>query len=115
MTTEDMTIHRENWGRFFDMVSRMTKGQWMQLEIMGNDIGDQIAREWTQLNGLSYDQPNDVVFIHFENLEHEIHAPKEVIALQNGATKAILVKDQEGQTHLMHLRVPILIEAHRPQ
>ncbi len=74
-TTE---IAREDWGEFFDRVSRSLRGKQIDIEVDGLDIGTQIEASKLSLNGLSYDHKDDVFVITTEVIEHLIHEPQQI-------------------------------------
>ena len=102
--SEFLPIQKTHWKQFLDHISKLAKGSWVQLEIAGSQLGDQVEKGWTHLNGFSYDQSSGIVYLHTDDLEHAIPSPQEVLALLNGGTKAIVVKDLEGSIQTIRFR-----------
>jgi hypothetical protein len=102
--TEYQTIGKKHWGSYFDLVSKMARGKWMQLEVVGKDLGDQIPKDWILFEGVSYDPSKDVLYIHTQALEHAVSHPRDVIVFENGALKSINIKDAEGGIQIIHFR-----------
>ena len=105
------TIARDNWGAFFDMLSRMARGRWMQLEIVSQEFGDQIEEDWNLFDGVSYDEPNDTVWVHSTDIGHEIPFPEEVIVQEQGLTRTLIVRDRDT-VQIIHFRDPVLLNGH---
>jgi len=105
-------IKKEQWKEFFEFTSKMMRGQQFELEVAGMDIGDQIGEEWSNLEGLSYDPRNNILFIHTEKDDHPISDPVEVVASGEGTTtQSIAIKEANGNVQIVRFREPIKIDA----
>lgn len=86
------------------------EGLHVELEVAGLDIGDQIEKEWTLLEGLSYDPKEDGIHIYTSPLDHFIPAPTEIIASEDGPmVSSILVKDDDGHFQIIKFRLPLML------
>lgn len=103
------TIQKEHWGHYFDIVSKLSQGHHMLLEVVGQEIGDQIEEDWALSEGFSYDQEDDAIHVYTEDLEHLISRPQEVIAQEDNRLKSISIKSKDGVLQIIHFREPILI------
>jgi hypothetical protein len=106
---EFQNIKKKHWGPFFDLISEMAKGNWVQLEVVGQEIGVQIERQWVLFEGASYDPTADTVFFHARAHEHAINHPKDVINHENGSFRSITIRDEDGQIQIIHFRDPVLL------
>lgn len=106
-------IEKERWQVFIDELSRALQGNYVEIEVAGPIIGDQIEESWVPLSGLSYDPKEDVVFVHTEQFERAVHNPKEVVALQGDGMRvhSLVIKDAQGNVNTIKFRAPVLIEA----
>lgn len=104
------SIGKEKWESYFNSLSKAARGREMQIEMIGLDIGDQIAEDWTPFEGLSYDQKHDTVQVHTQALDHAIASPEEVVAEENGALKSISIKSAGGALQIIHFRDPIVLD-----
>ena len=110
MTTR--TIPREHWQRYLDDVSQHLRGQQVQIEIAGLDIGDQIAADWIPLNGLTYDPRSDLVEVQTASLDHMIREPQDMLAEEGARGLEVLcVIDGDGRKQLIKLRAPLALPA----
>lgn len=105
-------INKSSWEPYFNLISKLAIGRWVQLEVIGEDVGDQIEKDWVQFDGVSYDPPRDTLFLHTRTLEHEIVEPREIISQRDGTTNAIIVKDRDGKVEIIHFRDPLLLEGY---
>jgi len=104
-------IDKNSWKEFFEFASKNAKGQQIELEIIGMDIGDQIEEEWVNLVGMSYDPNEEILFVHTATDDHPILKPQEVVSSVDGSvTHSIAVKDSNGVVQIIKFRTPLRIE-----
>ena len=97
---------------FFDKVTRAAKGKFVQIEVLGEEIGDQLEEEWTKLDGLSYDPNDDTIYVHTAPMDHAIHFPVEVVTIEEDLSiKYICVADKEGLIQIIHFQEPLRLQA----
>jgi hypothetical protein len=105
-------INKKEWKNYFDQTSKHLLGHQVELEIVGLDIGDQIEEEWINLEGLSYDPKENILFVHTAETDHPILTPMEVIASEEGSLiRSIVVRDSNGNLQIMKFRKPFQIES----
>jgi hypothetical protein len=105
-------LEKENWRRFFDLISRTIQGQFVELEIAGPDFGDQVETDWALVEGLSYDEKSDILSILTSDVDHTISSPLEIVVMESGALlKMIGIKDEARHVQVVKFRAPLLLEA----
>lgn len=67
------TIDKAEYKKYFDNISRLIKGQQVELEVTGLDIGNQIETEWVTLEGFSYDPKDEILVVHTPNLNRMVN------------------------------------------
>lgn len=103
-------IQKSEWRRYFDFISRMAQGRYIEVEVAGPDIGDQITQEWSYLEGLSYEPRDDELHVHTRTIGQVILGPQIVVTSEDGiAINAITAKDRHGNIQIIHFRTPLLL------
>lgn len=104
-------IDKTEYKKYFDNISRLIKGQQVELEVTGLDIGNQIETEWVALEGFSYDPKDEVLVVHTPTLDHAVHRPIQIIAAEEGSElSSLFIKDTDEHTHIVQFRRPLLLE-----
>lgn len=112
MASEAQEISRDGWRAYFDEFSRTIGTAEVTIEVAGADVGDQIAAERLVLEGITYDDKDDILVVGLdmpgnvrEDYEHIVNSPQQiyVATLDDGAT-AFDVKDDENRQHLISVR-----------
>jgi len=105
-------LKRNQWQRYFDLVSRELGGQHAEIETAGLRLGAQINQEWAPLNGLTYDPKNDVFEVETENLDHLIPRPQDIFVEDAGTVlRSVEVIDADGNHQIVKLREPLALPA----
>jgi len=61
-------IEKPGWQPLFDAISKIMDGKFVEIEVMGLDLGDQFEVEWLPdvewlpINGITYDPKDDVPY-----------------------------------------------------
>jgi hypothetical protein len=91
------------WQEYFDRASRRLAGGRAEIEVLGEDLGDQIQADMDLL-GLSYDPHDRALTIAGEALDHRISDPQEIYVEEDvGELQSLEVIDQEGHEQLIKL------------
>lgn len=103
-------VEKDEWKPYFDFISKLIQGHYIELEVSGPEIGDQIVQEWTFLDGLSYDPKDDELHIHTRTLGQVILGPKVIVTSDDGvAINSITAKDLNGNVQIIHFRAPLML------
>jgi len=78
-----LKLPNDKWAEFFDGMTSVMSGKFVEVEVSGLDVGDQIESDWLPLNGISYEPGEDTLYVYTEppagvDMEHSIAHPKEV-------------------------------------
>lgn len=105
-------IDRKQWKTYFDTITRLIGGDRVEVEVAGLDIGDQIEEDWAPLDGITYDERTNTLFVHTPGLDHAIQDPRDIIASENGTiVRSIAVKDGDGHVQALNFREPLKLPA----
>jgi hypothetical protein len=108
------SIDKSEWEVFCATVSQVLEGSQAELQVVSVDIGGQTEKEWAPLVGISYDPEDDVIDIAFEEVDHIVSQPQELLAdIDNASINALQITDADGRRHLVKLRdAPMLPRPH---
>ena len=107
-------IERSDWVPFISSVSKLVHGQLAEVEIIGLDIGDQIEKDWTTIDGISYDDLEDVLYVHRQPFNYEIRNPEKMFSAEEGLVmKMLTIQDNQDHLQIIHFREPLRLEAAR--
>ena len=113
-------IPRNEWQEFFDIFSRQHEGWLVTLEILGSEIGAQVAERGLAFEGI-VDEGDEVqgheILIMFgtrpdDHITHSISTPTTVSLEQTdeGADAALAITSADGVMALLRFRSPMLPE-----
>ncbi len=99
-------IEKQDLKHFFDNLSRVLPAETVEVEVVGLDIGDQIAANNVFLNGITYDDAHDEIVLDLSDVaEHRIDGPREVWVDQDDTgLKSIEVQCKEGHRHIIKFK-----------
>jgi hypothetical protein len=103
-------IEKPDWQPFFDRVSDALGARSADMDIVGPQVGSQVAARHVALLGLSYDSRSDAVAVIGEDLEHNISHPREINVDQElDSVRSLEVVDAAGDHHILKLTDPLLL------
>lgn len=104
-------INKVEYKKYFDDISKSIKGQQVELEVTGLDLGNQIESEWVSFEGFSYDPKEEILVVHTPTLDHAIHHPVKIVAVEedSSALSSISISDTEDHTHIVQFRKPLML------
>jgi len=107
-----LSLPRSQWQSYFDRVSKALLGKRAEIEVASLELGDQIAAEWLQMIGITYDSRDDLLDVALEGTDHLIQHPKE-ITVEEGADglASVAVIDQDGARQIIRLKDPLTLPA----
>lgn len=106
-TTE---LDKAIWKPYFDRVSKLMDGKYVEIEVAALSLGSQLAAEWLPLFGVSYDERDDLIAVMAESLDHMIRKPQDVFVETDGVNLlSMKVVDGEGRTQIVKFKTPLLL------
>jgi len=100
-------LDKGSWLPFFNDVSKSHPTAEVEVEVMGEDVGDQYSVEWVSWRGATYDDKSDVLEVFTDTLAHRIPSPREIYVDDSAAALAsVQVLDGDGNTQIIRLREP---------
>ncbi len=109
--TTTRRLFRDEWQPYFDDFTkrflRDEREQTVQLELLSQSLGDQIAVRDTALRGISWDPKDMVLEVVLEDeLDHLVLHPKQVSVIEedDGFVKTIDVERDDGAHEIIELR-----------
>jgi hypothetical protein len=111
-----LQLANAEWGSFFERMTHVMRGKFVEVEVAGLDVGDQIEAEWLPLNGIAYESGDDALYVYTERdqggVDHAIQHPREVfVELGDAGLNQVVVIDAEGHKQFVHLRAPLALPA----
>jgi hypothetical protein len=103
-------IEKSHWQKYFDKFShdylKDDQPEYIEIQVMSDDIGVQPEAEWSVLTGITYDPKNDILEIQYENMEHIISHPKEIYVNEeeDGWLTGMLVIQEDGERNVIDIR-----------
>ena len=107
-------LERSEWRGFCIRASRGFIGKQVQIEVASLQIGFQLEAHRLPLLGMSYDPKSDVLELLVGELDHLVHAPRELYVDEGffGAVSLQIV-DAEGVQQIVTFRDPLMLPAPR--
>ena len=116
MAITSQEIPREAWRRYFEELTDVLGTVEGTVEVIGRDVGDQIADERQVLTDITYDDRDDALIVGLEapdsdvdRVEHVIEHPQRVLVATGEPPPLELTFDvEDGEQHqwLIHLERP---------
>jgi hypothetical protein len=121
MPTTTQEIARETWRQYFDELSKTLGTVAATVEIVGPDIGAQVAADRLVLTGMTYDDRDDVLVVGLdapggppEDLERMIERPQKILVATGDpppVEMTIDVQDAEGHQTIIRIERPPALPA----
>jgi hypothetical protein len=116
MTITSQEISRDAWRRYFEALTDVLGTVEGTVEVIGRDVGDQIADERQVLTDITYDDRDDRLIVGLEapdsggeRIEHTIEHPQRVMVATGEPPPLEMTFDvEDGEHHqwLIHLERP---------
>jgi hypothetical protein len=116
MTITSRAIPRERWRPYFEELTDPPGTVEGTVEVIGRDVGDQIANERQVLTDITYDDRDDALIVGLEapdadvwRVEHVIEHPQRVLVATGEPPPLEVTFDvEDGEQHqwLIHLERP---------
>lgn len=100
-----MDVARDHWAGFFDRLSNDHLGDQVEIEVLGDQIGDQIEVTRQPFEALTYDTRNDTVIVSAADpaIRHMVLHPTEIDVDSTQPTETVVRVVAPDQTTLVHL------------
>lgn len=103
-------LDKSTWASALDVMSQIAVGKRAEIEIASAQLGTHIEAQWLPLLGITYDAKNDVVAVALDDLDHVVHAPREMYVDDNTLWLSSLeIIDNDGVEHIIKLRDPLML------
>jgi hypothetical protein len=106
-STPTEQLPRETWTRYFDELSKHLGTVEATVEVVGRDIGDQLAAERLVLTGITFDHKDDVLVIGLdapggdpEEYEHMVEHPRSIAVTPGGTAAELAIAAEDGEGHM---------------
>jgi hypothetical protein len=114
-TTKTRKLGADEWGRYFDRLSKSLKVQTVSILVEGLDLGVQPETERVALTGIIYDRADDAIEIAMDGLAHRIFGPASVFVQEDagGALVSLKVTDEDGREQIIELESALALPSRR--
>ena len=98
-------LEKDDWFGYFETLSKSRPEAEVEIEVMGEDIGDQYSVEWVPWRGVTYDFKEGHLEVFTDTLAHRIPNPQEIwVDETEDQPLAIQVLDSDGHKQIIQLR-----------
>ena len=103
-------ISKKQWQKYFDTFSikylKDEQPEYIEIQVMSQEMGVQKETTWTPLKGISYDPKSDILAIQVDKMEHMISHPKEIYVNEekNGWVTGMMVIQKGGERNIIDIR-----------
>ncbi len=105
-------LERSEWRGFCIRATRSFLGKHVRIEVGSLQIGFQLEAHRLPLLGISYDAKNDVLELIVGELDHLIHAPRELYVDEETFDMISLqIVDADGVRQIVTFRDPLMLPA----
>lgn len=107
---ESQKISKKQWQKYFDNFSlkflKDNQPEYIELQVLSEDIGAQQAIQWTPLKGITYDRKSDILEIQVDKMEYLISHPSEIYVNEEkgGWLTAMMVIRKDGERNIINIR-----------
>lgn len=103
-------INRDDWGRYFDQVTKFLEGKRAVVEIESLKLGDQVEANSLPLLGITYDYKGDLIEVAMQGLDHLITKPQDVfVVFGDFGVESLEIVDAEGDKQIVTLFEPLAL------
>ncbi len=105
-------LDKRDWQAYFARLSKSLSGHAVEIDVESLAIGAQVAADWVDLLGISYDPRSDIVSVLVAGLDHMVRHPRDVFVdtALTGVTSMEVI-DSDDIRHIIRLRNPLSLPA----
>lgn len=106
------SLNKEEWKRFFDGLSKcLETREDIDLKFISPLVGDQVVDNDVSLQGITYDERFDSLFVSLVGSEHQIRKPSKVVLGEyERSLMSISIEDSDGGIHQIEFNSPIWLD-----
>jgi hypothetical protein len=106
-------LEQQEWGSYFDAISKRLEASTVDVIVLGLDYGAQTEVRRLPLIGISYDGQANALDIITEPLGHRIDGPTEIYVLEDAMGRLVCceVKDEDDHKQILQLDPSLLLKA----
>jgi hypothetical protein len=103
-------IKKEEWTSYFnDFSKRMRhkkRNDYVEIRILSKEMGSQVEAEWLPLEGISYDERSDTLYVTVDHLNHQIPHPSSINVDEDdiGFLSSMEIQAANGERDIIELR-----------
>ena len=103
-------IHKKDWQKYFDTFSHKflkdKQPEYIEIQVMSEQIGVQPGTSWTILKGITYDPKSDILEIQVDKMDHMISHPEEIYVeeVEDGWVTGMQVTQRGGERNIIDIR-----------
>lgn len=103
-------VDKKNWHTFFDSFSQKflkdDQPEYAEIRVLSNDSGAQPQTRWLVLEGITYNDKDDLLDIRVEDLNRMILSPKEIYVDEDpdGWITSIEIIEEDGTKDIVEIR-----------
>lgn len=107
---ESKKISKRQWQKYFDSFSlkylKDEQPEYIEIQLLSEDIGAQHEINWTPLKGITYDPKSDILEIQIDKLDHLISHPREIYVNEEegGWLTGMMVVRRDGEKSIIDIR-----------
>lgn len=110
MSDADTKINKDDWQSYFDTFAKRylkdDQPEYADIKIYTDHTGVQSETTWQILEGITYDEKDDLLNIKVENLNHMILNPREIYVEEadEGWINSVEIIDQDNTKTIIETR-----------
>lgn len=110
MNLQTGDLPREEWIEYFQRLAPHIASQEVQVEALGEEIGDQIDLPWERLRELSFSPERDEIRIGSARRGELIRQPRKIfVQEERGLIRSIEIIDASSVRYILHFREGLLL------
>lgn len=103
-------ISKKQWQKYFDSFSikylKDEQPEYIEIQVLSEDVGAQYAIQWTPLKGITYDPKSDILEIQVDKMDYLISHPSEIYVNEerDGLLTGMMVVRRDGEKSIIDIR-----------
>jgi hypothetical protein len=103
-------LEKKTWKAYFNRLSKPymhnQRKDYAEIRVFSDEIGAQTETRWLPLEGITYDDRDDLLEVAVEHLDHLVYAPEEIYVdeTKEGIVTALEIVRKDGVKEIIELR-----------